>query len=451
MSALLLLALGCTEYQVEAKDDAGAGDTALDSAPPSTSPGTPDLGVLPETVSEIVCGSTTSTVTLFNDGDGDLTITDVAISGSWTLGATDSLPWVLAPDEVSELVLVGEVGTGTLTITSDDPDTPTWELALEATPDQVPWVVIQEPTDATVMDNGTDVDLIAEVGDDVDDAEDLLVTWTSDLDGNLGLATVDPLGNSTLTWADSPRTEGDHLLTVAVEDSCGGSSGDELGVCQQAGYVVDELDLSAWHFEGEAHWDPGNNWLQLTPAAGYVVGTAFKTDEVVSADNVSITFLFYIGDGSGADGMSLTVIDKDRMSTFLGGTGCGIGYGGGASCTAGPALPGWTLEIDTYDNDTSIEPTPNDHLAFTFDGDVDAYVASAELPEMEDTGWHEINVVVADPMLTVSVDGVTYIDQAVSGNLAFNGYVGFTAGTGGQTNRHLVDSLEVTEYVCEEE
>ena len=80
-----------------------------------------------------------------------------------------------------------------------------------------------------------------------------------------------------------------------------------------------------------------------------------------------------------------------RETGFLGGTGCGIGYGGSADCTAGPALPGWTLEIDTYYNG-GVDPTGDDHLAFTFDGDVDAYKAWAPLPEMEDTGWHYVEV-----------------------------------------------------------
>lgn len=31
----------------------------------------------------------------------------------------------------------------------------------------------------------------------------------------------------------------------------------------------------------------------------------------------------------------------------------------------------------------------------------------------------------------------------------FDGNVGFTAGTGGMTNRHLIDSLEVTAHTCE--
>jgi hypothetical protein len=87
---------------------------------------------------------------------------------------------------------------------------------------------------------------------------------------------------------------------------------------------------------------------------------------------------------------------------------------------------------------------------FTFDGDVDNAVVWAELPEMEDTGWHEMVVTVNDPYVRVDIDGIPYIDNAVTGYFSFPAYVGFTAGTGGQTNRHLIDSLEVTESVCED-
>jgi hypothetical protein len=52
------------------------------------------------------------------------------------------------------------------------------------------------------------------------------------------------------------------------------------------------------------------------------------------------------------------------------------------------------------------------------------------------------------PNVKVSIDGVTYLDQAVPGNYNFPAYVGFTAATGGSTNYHLIDALTVTEYVC---
>ena len=49
------------------------------------------------------------------------------------------------------------------------------------------------------------------------------------------------------------------------------------------------------------------------------------------------------------------------------------------------------------------------------------------------------------------IDGVVYMDQDVTGNFNFPAYIGFTAGTGGATNEHLIDSLVVTESICEED
>ncbi|HND31544.1 MAG TPA: hypothetical protein PLA94_16190 [Myxococcota bacterium] len=72
----------------------------------------------------------------------------------------------------------------------------------------------------------------------------------------------------------------------------------------------------------------------------------------------------------------------------------------------------------------------------------------ATLPEIEDTGWHRMEVAVAAPHVRVSIDGVVYLDGDVGG-FSFPAYVGFTAGTGGQTNRHLIDELTVTDYFCE--
>jgi hypothetical protein len=86
---------------------------------------------------------------------------------------------------------------------------------------------------------------------------------------------------------------------------------------------------------------------------------------------------------------------------------------------------------------------------FTFDGDVDDPAAWAALPPMKDTGWHTMEVEVSAPHVKVSIDGTVYIDQELSGHFAFPAYVGFTAGTGGATNRHLIDSLEVTGEVCD--
>ena len=50
----------------------------------------------------------------------------------------------------------------------------------------------------------------------------------------------------------------------------------------------------------------------------------------------------------------------------------------------------------------------------------------------------------------VEIDGVAYIDEELNGFFDFPAYVGFTAGTGGDTNHHLIDSLTFTELSCEE-
>jgi hypothetical protein len=90
------------------------------------------------------------------------------------------------------------------------------------------------------------------------------------------------------------------------------------------------------------------------------------------------------------------------MTSYQGGTGCGIGYGGNMSCTGGHRLPGWSIEVDTWYNGGGVDPTTLDHLMFTFDGSNETLWAV--LPEMEDTGWHKMTVVINAPNVYVAID-----------------------------------------------
>ena len=49
----------------------------------------------------------------------------------------------------------------------------------------------------------------------------------------------------------------------------------------------------------------------------------------------------------------------------------------------------------------------------------------------------------------VEVDDIVYIDEEVEGWTDFNAIVGFTAGTGGATNRHAIKNLIVSDTNCE--
>jgi hypothetical protein len=53
------------------------------------------------------------------------------------------------------------------------------------------------------------------------------------------------------------------------------------------------------------------------------------------------------------------------------------------------------------------------------------------------------------PHVYVEVDEITYINEEVEGWTNFNAIVGFTAGTGGATNRHAIKSLIVSDTNCE--
>ena len=439
--ALLLGLTACSDYSLTGQDksDDGGAD------------GAPALGVDPELVDLVVCGTGEQLVTLSNEGDAALEITGLSISGeAWEVVAP-ATPFKIAPGASEVLRLTGAEGQAELVIESNDPERPVAGVELRASVDQPPVVSITSPAQNEVFDqSGADVVLQGFVSDDVDAPGDLALAWLSDVDGVISTTPAAADGTALATWAAPSRSDGDHLLVLEATDSCGNVVGTELAVCQNAGYTQDELDLTDWNFEGNATWDSSNGWLQLTGAGEYEVGTAFQTGSSVTGDNVEIRFFFYIGDGTGADGISLTAIDTSRATTYLGGAGCGLGYGGDASCTEGPALPGWSIEVDTYFNEGQ-DPTPDDHLMFTFDGDVDDPAAWVALPEMEDTGWHEMVVDVSAPHVNVQIDGITYLDTDLSGDFSFPAYVGFTAGTGGLTNRHLIDSLQVTEYICEGE
>lgn len=437
---LLLWVCACSDYNLKPGDDVEPPD---ESEPP---PPEPDVEVSPTEVDlGAVCLAGQSTVQVQNVGEADLNVISVSTTGEgWSAEA--ELPAVVAPGSSLPVIVMGSDGDGSLIVETDDPDEPTVEVPLYAVADQPPTVEIVAPAADAVLESG-DLTLMATVWDDVDSPDALGLSWTSSADG---LISTDPAasdGSAVATWADG-RTEGPHLVTLTATDSCGNTASDEASVCQQGGYLVDELDLDDWNFEGAATWDTTNNWLQLTEPLTDQVGTAFEISETVTGGNVEIEFLFYVSGGTGADGISLTAIDADRMTTFLGGTGCGIGYGGDAACTEGPALPGWSIEVDTWYNEES-DPTSEDHVAFTFDGDVDDPAAWAALPDMEDGAWHTMNVSVVEPHITITIDGTAYIDQDLSGTFSFPAYVGFTGGTGGMTNYHLIDSLTVTEYVCE--
>jgi len=405
-----------------------------------------DLDVRPRTVTRVgACGAFVETVTLENAGNKTVTLENIETTGeSWNV--QPDWPTTLEAGATHTLTLTGIGGDGSLVITSNDTAEPTIEIPLAGERNRPPSVVVLEPDPDTILEL-EDVALVAQVSDDVDDPEELTVAWRSSIDGLLDETAPNADGEVSYLWA-APRTPGDHVLELEVRDACDEPGIASVNICQEKTVVSDALDIKDWTFAGAARWDTKNDWLELTGLTPNQVGSAFATEKTVSGGELDIEFLFYVGDGTGADGFSLTMLDASRSTATLGGSGCGMGYGGDSACTAGPALPGWTVEVDTYFNEGH-DPTEEDHIAFVMDGQVDRPEAWVAAPELEDTGWHFMRVVVNAPNVQVFVDGKQYLDIYVAGNFAFDGWVGFTAGTGDITNNHLIYDLTVTESRCE--
>lgn len=390
-----------------------------------------------------ICGTDSTEFTLTNDGNIDLTVSDISIDNdgdaAWSSADLTGFPWTLEPGETRALTLSATPGSAELVIESDAEDATTVTVPLSASQDQAPQLDATDLPDGEIIAVGEARTFEIGVSDPETTSTDLAVQWSSDVDGTFatGTGTIDDLASH--AWDGVGTTSGTHSITATVTDTCGQTDSATFTICQDEGYSADQLDLSTWNFEGAAHWDAGNGWVELTSAARSQVGSAYQTASTVSSGEIDISTQFYVSGGNGADGMTVTALDADRMTSFLGSSGGGIGYAG---------LPGWTVEVDTYYN-RGTDPTSRDHVSVHIDGDVRSPETWAQLPEMEDGQWHELRVQATGTWFTVTVDGTIYIDEEIADLETFDSYVGFSAATGGKTNEHLTDSLVVTGSTCE--
>jgi hypothetical protein len=408
----------------------------------------PKMSVAPEALLlPDLCAPTAEGVAISNAGPGALIIRSISLSGQgWSL-VPPPLPLTLPHGDHVTLSLATQGGDGTLTILSNDPKWPTFTIPLHSTVNTPPVVAITAPTSGTVVAENADLTLTGALSDDTDPPSKLSILWSSSTSGPVSMTPAGNDGVATFLWPASGRMPGMQTITLTATDSCGASTSASVTFCQDATETYQPFDLQGWHYTGTTIYDTTNNWLQITSAAQHQEGSAFQTAMTVGGDHVDISFQFYCSDGTGADGFGLVALDTTRMTSFLGADGCGMAFGADESCSPGVGLPGWGIELDTYYN-SEIDQTALNHTAIAFDGDLRNEPAWAALPDIRDSKWHQMTINVSAPHVTVSVDSVTYIDQDVSGNFNFPAYVGFTGSTGGETDAHLINSLNVTRHAC---
>ena len=313
--------------------------------------------------------------------------------------------------------------------TAPPPELDIWEDT--APPTSVMSAVIEEPAPDQVFEVGTPVVFKGVVSDSLVAPELLSIEWASAVDGVLD-TTV-------------PEAAGHHLMFPTT-----------LGICEWASPEKFDINLSGtqWQTYGDAYWDPGG-WLEMTGNVKGKKGAIFNTVDYLTPGDITLSFKIQTGPnvGTGADGFALSVFraeDITELESWIAAAHSGGGLGYGISGNYGPVVAeAFHVEIDTWHNvyngnsEFHTDPTPENHIAITLNGDPGNHVLWAAVPNIEDMQWHDVTVVVVGSHVTVTLEGNTIIDETVPDFLFRGGYIGFTGTTGYYTNYHRFDDLQI--------
>jgi hypothetical protein len=193
----------------------------------------------------------------------------------------------------------------------------------------------------------------------------------------------------------------------------------------------------------------------LTDSAPSQRGSAFSPVPFPEA-SADIRLEFRIRDPGPVkgDGMTLTLLDVSRIEQWdpslpwLGCDGGDLAVHRGTDCTEGYSLPGMSVEIDTFTNDSADAGIWTEHVAIMLNGEVTSPLAVAPLEAPLDEDWHSLQLLHSDALLSVSLDGELLLEADTFGLADYPFYVGATASTGEGTAAHEVRDVSVLTGLC---
>jgi hypothetical protein len=219
-------------------------------------------------------------------------------------------------------------------------------------------------------------------------------------------------GTYTLTATDGrnpPRT-----LTIGVSGT---------GVAPVSGIAVPSPG-GGWTLNGNARMT--GTTLRLTPAVNGEKGSAVYYQPLAS-NGLHARFTTRIGGGTGADGMTFSLLDASGATPrALGNGGGSLGFGG---------LPGVAVALDSYPSNFIGLATGSTSTGLTF------AAKNTKVPSFR-SGTHAVDVSVSGSTIKVSVDGTQYLSASVT--LPPQVLAAFTGATGGLNDLHAVSGVSVS-------
>jgi hypothetical protein len=363
-------------------------------------------------------------------GGASVTVTGTNFTGATAVSfaKTSASFTVNSPTSITAISPTGTPGTVDITVTTPG-GTSTTSAA-----DQFTYTVPPPPTVSAVSPNtGPDGSLVTITGTNFLGAS--VVDFGS---GNpaANFAVNNPTTITAIAPAGSPGTID---ITVATSGGTSAtSSADQFTFTSgPAPYEMPSPVLNGWQLNGTAALNtgalPAN--LELTGATNWEAGSAFYPTPVVSA-GVTVSFDAFIGSGSGADGLTLTLADASGTApTALGVNGGGEGFSG---------ITGYAVSLDTWQNNVN----PSNNFIGIANGSIPGasnelnYVATnTSIPQLRNT-VHHIVVTTSSAGIIVWMDGTQVLNYATS--LPPYLLIGFTGGTGGFNDVHQVQNVFIT-------
>lgn len=355
------------------------------------------------------------------------------------------------------------------TDTSEDAAADAGDTGADAEPDvpiRPPLIEVTAPDDRSSVAFGEPVTFAATLQFVPPDATVVSAQWISDLDGFLGDASFDDEGATSLVVEE--LGPGRHLVSLEVLLSTGATVfGDvNIGVCGWPDAETFDAPLvpSRWRVLGDAVRDP-RGWLEMTGDVRARKGAILNVAQPVASGDVNMRFRISTGHctepgpcgigGEGADGFAASIFgveDPEDVEDLIAAAATGGGLGYAVAGGYGPAdVDAFHIEFDTWYNrfngstEFHTDPTTENHVAITLNGDAGDHALWAPLANLEDNAWHDVDVEIRGERVTVQWDGEVVIDEDIDGLAFKGGWIVFTGTTGYFTNHHRFDDLAIIE------